>query len=204
MTCAEIEILLCDYVDGTLPEPRKSELESHLGSCEACFELAEDVKGTLGFLERVAVPEPPAELMTRILHQAPAGRQPWWRRMFGSWAESVLTPRYVMGMAMTIISFSLIARPAMIPVRQLKPSDLDPVKVWTSVDDRVHRAWDQTVKYYENLRWVLEIQSRLKDWNEQELEAQKNAPAASNNEQNPSTKDKTDQKAAPDMNRARQ
>ena len=30
MTCAELEILLCDYVDGTLRGAEKSALESHL------------------------------------------------------------------------------------------------------------------------------------------------------------------------------
>jgi len=73
-----------------------------------------------------------------------------------------------MGMAMTVLSFSMLARFAGIEPRQLKPSDLDPVKIWMAVDDRAHRGWDRTVKYYENLKLVIEIQSRLKDWTEQD------------------------------------
>jgi hypothetical protein len=46
--------------------------------------------------------------------------------------------------------------------------DLDPVKIWVSVDDQAHRAWNRAVKYYENLRLVFEIQSRLQEWTEQE------------------------------------
>ena len=64
-------------------------------------------------------------------------------------------------------------RGAGISPRQLKPSDLDPVKVWASIDDRVHRTWDRAVKYYENLRLVYEIQSRLREWNQQEEEERK-------------------------------
>jgi anti-sigma factor RsiW len=85
MTCAELEILLCDYVDGTLRGEEKSAFESHLSGCSACTELAKDVVGATAFLERVAVAEPPAELLTRILHQIPQGRQrssdrpSWWR-----------------------------------------------------------------------------------------------------------------------------
>src|SRR6516225_9736145 len=110
MTCAELEILLADYVDGTLRGEEKSALESHLAACGACAELANDIAGATAFLERVAAAEPPAELLTRILHQIPHGRQPtaerssWWRRVFGGWIESVLQPRYAMGMAMTILS----------------------------------------------------------------------------------------------------
>jgi len=73
-----------------------------------------------------------------------------------------------MGMAMTVLSFSMLARFAGIEPRQLKPSDLDPVKIWMAVDDRAHRAWDKTVKYYENLKLVIQFQARLKEWSEQD------------------------------------
>jgi anti-sigma factor RsiW len=173
MTCAELEILLCDYVDGTLHGEEKSALESHLAGCSACTELAKDVAGATGFLERVATVDPPAELLTRILHEIPHGRQraadrpSWWRRLFGGWVEHVLQPRYAMGMAMTILSFSMLARFTGIEPRQLNPQDLDPVKIWQSVDDRTHRIWDRAVKYYDNLRLVIEVQSQLKEWTDQ-------------------------------------
>ena len=67
-----------------------------------------------------------------------------------------------MGMAMTILSFSMLARFAHIEPRQLRPSDLDPVKVWQGIDDHSHRVYDRAMKYYDNLRLVIEIQSRLK------------------------------------------
>ncbi len=96
--------------------------------------------------------------------------------------QSVLQPRYVMGMAMTILSFSMLARFAHIEPRQLKPSDLDPAKVWQGIDDRAHRAWDRGVKYYDNLRLVMEIQSQLKEWNEQAAGSGGPRPAAPVNE----------------------
>ena len=173
MTCAELEILLADYVDGTIRGEEKSAFESHLAGCSACSELAKDVAGATAFLERVAVVEPPAELLTRILHQIPQGRQrtadrpAWWRKLFGGWIESVLQPRYAMGMAMTILSFSMLARFTGIEPRQLNPQDLDPVKIWQSIDDRSHRIWDRAVKYYDNLRLVIEVQSQLKEWTDQ-------------------------------------
>jgi putative zinc finger protein len=181
MTCAELEILLCDYVDGTLRAAERTALESHLAECSACAELAKDVAGVTAFIETVAPAEPPAELLTRILHELPGGRpavekRSWWRKWFGGWVHGLLQPRYVMGMAMTVLSFSMIAKFAHIEPRQLRPSDLDPVKIWASIDDRTHRMWDRTVKYYDNLRLVIEIQSRLKEWTDQE-QAQNSSPA---------------------------
>ena len=69
MTCAELEILLCDYVDGTLRAEERTALDSHLAGCSACAELAKDVAGVTAFIETVAPAEPPAELLTRILHE---------------------------------------------------------------------------------------------------------------------------------------
>ncbi len=174
MTCAELEILLCDYMDGTLRSVERTALESHMSGCNSCAELAKDAAGAVGFMERAAVAEPPAELLTRILHETPSARQldrdrqPWWRKIFGGWFQAILQPRYAMGMAMTILSFSMLARFAGIEPRQLKPSDLDPARIWATVDDRAHRAWDRAMKYYDNLRLVIEIQSRLKEWTDQE------------------------------------
>jgi hypothetical protein len=179
MTCAELEILLCDYVDGTLRRDDRTALEGHLSGCPACTQLAADIRGVTAFIERVPEAQPPAELMTRILHYAPTGRRAaaeerssaspsWAKRWFGGFAQSVLQPRYVMGMAMTILSFSMLARFAHIETRQLRPADLDPVKVWQGIDDHSHRVWDRTMKYYDNLRLVIEIQSRLKDWTDQD------------------------------------
>ena len=173
MTCAELEILLCDYVDGTLRGEERAALENHLAGCSACTELAKDVMGAVAFMERAAVAEPPAELLTKILHDVPSARQiggerrSWFRKLLGSF-ESVLQPRYAMGMAMTILSFSMIARFAGIEPRQLRPSDLDPAKIWASMDDRAHRTYDRAMKYYDNLRLVIEIQSRLREWSDQE------------------------------------
>ena len=69
MTCAELEILLCDYVDGTLRPEERAALESHLAGCAACARLAADVSGVTAFIETAAIVDPPAELVTRILHR---------------------------------------------------------------------------------------------------------------------------------------
>ena len=174
MNCADIEILLCDYVDGTLRGEQKSAVEQHLATCAACAELARDGSSAIAFMERAADVEPPAELVTRILFELPLVRRAEhsvsssaWRRFRAKWLEPVLQPRFAMGMAMTVLSFAMLGRFAGIQVRQLKPSDLEPIKVWMAVEDRFLRTWERAVKYYDSLRVVYEIQTRLREWGDQ-------------------------------------
>jgi anti-sigma factor RsiW len=172
MTCAEIEILLADYVDGTIRGEEKLALETHLKSCQECAELAADVAGAMSFMERASTVEAPPELVTRILFEVTSGpsaaqvKPSWTRRIFGKWLEPVLQPRYAMGMAMTVLSFAMLGRFTGIH-RQLTAADLDPVKIWMATEDRAHRVWERSVKYYENLRVVFEIQTQLKEWNDE-------------------------------------
>jgi anti-sigma factor RsiW len=177
MNCAEFEILLCDYVDGTLDQARRSELESHQQECASCAELTKDVAGAMAFLERVPDVEPPHELLSKISFQIPQENigKPGAKAWITSWLQPIVQPRFAMGMAMTILSFSMLGRFAPIDVRQVKASDLHPQKVWAAVDDRAHRVWGRAVKYYENLRLVYEVQSRLQEWSEEDDRRQNSA-----------------------------
>ncbi len=182
MNCADAEILLADYVEGTLRGDALSALEGHLAGCAACAELARDSAEAVAFMERAATVEAPPELVTRILFEITAGpshsviKPSWTRRLFGRWLESVLQPRFAMGMALTVLSFAIIGRSA--HVRQLTPADLDPVKVWTAAEDRVARWYSRGVKYYESLKVVYEIQTRLKEWADEQPAPRTAAPQA--------------------------
>ena len=97
MNCAEAEELICDYVDGTLASARKDEVERHLEACPACAEVARDAAAAVAFMERAADVEPPPELITRILFDAPWTRKTpakdptWWGKLFAP----VVQPRFV-------------------------------------------------------------------------------------------------------------
>lgn len=175
MTCADFEILLCDYLDGTLDGPARRELEAHRNACASCAEFANDVAGAIAFIDRAAEVEPPPELLTKITFEIPSGgvRKAGVRSWLTGWMQPILQPKVAMGMAMTILSFSMLGRLAGIEVRQLQPSDLYPANVWAAVDNRVHRSWERAVQYYENLRLVYEVQTRLQDWTKQEDEDRK-------------------------------
>jgi hypothetical protein len=181
MTCAELDILLCDYLDGALDAAGVRGVEEHLAGCRGCAALARDAKLATEFVERVPEVAPPDELVGRILVETGSGRhgQLGRRRGIGAWIENLLAPalqpRMVMGMALTVVSFTMMARCAGVSPRQLRASDMDPVKIWASLDDRAHRAWGRTVKFYEDIKFVYDIQSRLRDWTEQQAEEDRNA-----------------------------
>jgi hypothetical protein len=193
MTCEKFEVLFCDYLDGALDAAGRESIESHLNSCAACTEFAKDVKGSLAFLESVPEVDAPPELITRILFHTPDTRPGkssggfWSMGWLTGWLGPVLQPKLAMGMAMTILSFSLIGRMAGLPQRQLTAEDLNPVRVWTSVELKVGRTWDRAVKYYENLRLVYEIQSRLREWSEQEELARRNESEAATIDASPTS-----------------
>jgi Putative zinc-finger len=179
LTCADLEITLCDYVDGTLRGEQKSAVEKHLAACPACAEFARDCGAALRFIERVEDVRPPQELLTKIVFEGHAIREKEFkqgplRRWLSKWFAPVLQPRFAMGMAMTVLSFAMMGKFAGIEVRQLKPSDLNPVAVYTAVENKVANGWGKAVKYYEGIKFVFEIQSRLDDWRKQAEEDRRN------------------------------
>jgi hypothetical protein len=177
MKCAEFEVLLSDALDGVIQPHDQARLDEHARVCPACAELAADCGAAIAFLARAEEIEPPAALVERLIAQAPVShiRRPHehkskWAAVFGGWFTPLLQPRLAMGMAMTILSFSMVGRVLGLQERQLTMADLEPSRVVATLDMKVHRAWDRAVKYYENVRLVYVIQSQLKEWSAQEEE----------------------------------
>ena len=176
LTCTEFDALLCDYLDGAVDARQKALLESHTAECAECAELARDAGAAIAFIDRTSEVDVPQQLVTKILYQIPTkmsgrlasrtGVRGWFNRLL----EPVLQPRYVMGAMLTILSLAMMTRCAGAPDHPLNASDLDPVRLWTALDDRVHRTWERTVKTYESMRLVYEVQTRLREWKTQQPE----------------------------------
>lgn len=177
INCAEFEVLLADSMDGALSAPgreaERNAFAQHLESCEACAAMAAEVRGALAFMEIAASVEPPPELTGRILRATNSGWElrlraggirGWINRKFAP----VLQPRFVMGAMLTLMSLTMLTRCAGGPKNTMTAADLDPVRLWTSLDTRGHRIWDRTVKGYESMRLVYEIRNQISDWNRQQ------------------------------------
>ena len=164
MNCAEFEIRLAGYLDDDIDSVERRVIEEHAAACAGCRDLLADTRSGLQFLRLADEVFPPADLLTRISYQAPAGRirHPFERQGFlGKLLQPLLQPRLVMGMAMTILSFAMLERCTGVHVQHIQASDLNPVHIWGTLEDKTMRVKDRAVKYYENLRWVYEIEVRL-------------------------------------------
>src|SRR5579875_2600691 len=136
MNCAEFEIVLADYLDGTLAPSEIAALEAHISSCAACAELRNEAASALALLKRAEEISPPPDLITRIAFQAPIGRtrEPFEQpgllsRLTSKWLQPILQPRLAMGMAMTILSFAMLERCTGVRVEHIQPADLNPVRI---------------------------------------------------------------------------
>lgn len=182
LNCAQFEILLADYLDGVLVAGERDGFQRHLESCAACAVLLEDAELALAFIERSAEADPPPALITKILHSTNGGWElklrsggirGWINRTFAP----VLQPRVVMGAMLTMISLTMLTRCSGAP-KTLTAADLDPVRLWTSLDDRTHRIYDRAVKGYESMRLVYEVKLQIDEWQQQQKEEEEAAADA--------------------------
>lgn len=206
-SCSDFEVLLSDYLDGTLSDAVREDMDRHMAACPGCAEMFEDARAAVTFIGTVGAVTPPADLITRIVYQAPRGPMldPLQRRgifgtAIGKWLQPVLQPRFAMGMAMTILSFAMLERCTGVQVQHIRPADLNPVHVWDGFQDRVWRTKDRAVKYYDNLLVVYDIESRLQELREdnppanhsqQTGKAQGNASNPQGSHANPNQGDKS-------------
>lgn len=182
MKCIEVESLLADYLDGILSTAERTELEAHLATCAGCADFLADVNAGFELTKRSEEIQPPADLITRIAYQAPIGRirrpsenQSWLTRAMSRWVQPILQPKFAMGMAMTILSFAMMERCTGVRVQRVEAADLNPIRIATGLQDRVVRTRDRAVKYYENIRFVYDIEVRLRDMEEQQTQARAEA-----------------------------
>ena len=176
LSCEQFEVLLADHIDGTLAEATREEFVRHRETCAACAAYAAEVQSAVSFMEIAADVEPPVDLTGKILHATNAGWEfklrargirGWINRAFAP----VLKPRFVMGAMLTMMSITMLSRCAGDPKKPLTAADLDPVRLWSSLDVRTHRLWDRTVKSYDSMRLVYEIRTQLNEWKQQQAEA---------------------------------
>ena len=187
LSCEQFEILLADYLDGELRSSAREQdriaFDEHRASCAACAALAEDAARAVAFMERAETVEPPQELYTKILHATNAGwelklQAGGWRGKINRFFAPVLQPRFVMGAMMALMSITMLSRCAGAPKTTITAQDLDPVRIWGSMDLKAHRIWDRTLKGYESMRLVLEIRGQIDEWQQRQAQADEAAADA--------------------------
>ncbi len=187
LNCDESEAMLVDFLDGTLPAAEMESFESHRRGCAGCAEMfAQAGKGRewLRFLK--TEPQVPSVLVAKILAQTsgaesiahPAGELapvsaipipiapvlPFWKRGGVAWASrSVAQPRLLMTAAMAFFSITLTLNMAGVRLTAVRLTDLKPSAMSSNLDKQFHMASARVVRYYDNLRFVYEMEARVRE-----------------------------------------
>jgi hypothetical protein len=184
--CTEFETLLSIVLDnqaldgdGQLSPARKESFEAHRRVCGICGPLFADVQAGQRWLRSLEAVEPPVHLVhniltatsgvvsTRTLAATRDGRttplsermRERWDSFFSPVAAFVRQPRFVMSFGMIFFSFSLALSAAGVKAKDMANVSLRPSALRHTYND----AQIKVVKYYDNIRFVYEIESKLRE-----------------------------------------
>src|SRR6516165_4142369 len=208
--CGQWETLLADALDGLLRPEDEATFSSHMAGCQACTALFEEARRGREWLEFLSPePEVPEGLLDKILTQTGPGHTseyklatagnvvpmpiPAWQRpgMMGR-IRRFAEPRLLMTAAMAFFSIALTLNVSGVRLTDLRLSDLRPTAVRSLMERRLTMASTPIIRYYDHLRLVYEVQSRMRELrrNTQNQEPQQTQPATpGESKQNPNRKD---------------
>jgi hypothetical protein len=211
--CGQWETLLADALDGLLRGEDEATFSGHMASCANCATLFEEARKGREWLEFLS-PEPdvPAGLLDKLLAQTGPGQvagfglatttgnvvpiTPAWQRPgFMARLRRFAEPRLLMTAAMAFFSIALTLNLTGVRVSRLHLSDLRPSSVRMYVERQFTMASTPIIRYYDHLRFVYEVQSRMRELrrttqNSETPDNQKKQPAgAGESQQNPNHRD---------------
>jgi len=179
MNCAEFEALLAEALDGALAGGERERFEAHRTACADCGPLYADAAAGLSWMKSLEEVEPPGNLVRNILiatsgqekerETAAAGESAWSRVQ--KWLPAPLfpvyatlrQPRFAMSAAMAFFSVSLMMQVTGMKLSDLRLVDLRPSAIQSSAVHSYNETSARVVKYYENIRLVYEIQTRMQE-----------------------------------------
>lgn len=175
LRCEEWEALLADALDGLLPEGKATAFRAHSADCANCGDLlahAEQGREWLGYLH--TEPDVPPALIGKILDQTVgAGSVPLPVVAAGAgggavamalpWRRNFHETRLLMTVAMAFFSIALTLNLIGVKVSDLRLADLKPATIGSTVSRQFYAARGSVVRYYDNLRFVYQLESRMRE-----------------------------------------
>jgi hypothetical protein len=176
MQCGDFDALLIDALDGTLTGPKLEGFQAHARACAVCGPLLAEADAGRRWLKSMAEIEPPANLVHNILI-ATTGQERTqavrdesgasWSSRIAGWLRPVFAPvlaisrqpRFAMSFGMAFFSLSISLSLAGVKVSDVKQVDLRP----SAIKRTYYETSGRVVKYYENIRFVYEIESRMRE-----------------------------------------
>jgi len=201
MQCVECEALLAEAIDGTLHGSTLAAFEAHQQTCAACRAMVEEATTGMHWLKGLDEVEPPRNLVHNILAQT-IGQLPsehvvakprgdgWMDKVKGRLAPffaPVATPRFAMSFGMAFFSITMLLGIAGFHLSDLKHADLSS----KGVAKAYYATQARVVRYYENIRLVYEIESRVRDLRRVATPEKQEEPPPKNPSKSDSQQDKS-------------
>ena len=177
MQCAEFDALLSDALDQALTGQKLEQFQAHARVCTVCGPLFAEADAGRRWMKSLAEVEPPGQLLHNIL-VATTGRDSSrvqaalpdgsWKDRLTGWLRPVFTPafavvrqpRFAMSFGMAFFSLSISLSLAGVNLGDLRHADLRP----SAIKRGYYETTGRVVKYYENIRFVYQIESRVRDF----------------------------------------
>jgi hypothetical protein len=207
MQCSEFDALLSDALDQILTGPKAQAFQAHAKSCPVCGPLLAEAEVGKRWLEQLVEVDPPQHLIHNILAATTGvdSRLPGTAAAQASWidrmavrASAVLRPivavarqpRFAMSFGMAFFSLSVSLSLAGVKLGDLRHVDLRP----SAIRRTYYETSGKVQKYYENIRFVYEIESRVREFKRATTPAEPAPAKKDNNQRNDNTSGQPDQK----------
>jgi hypothetical protein len=176
----EFEQLLSDALDGTLTGTQLDRFQAHAQTCKVCGPLLAEAEAGRNWLKGLTEVEPPVSLVTNILAsttgvdtqrlrttvRTPQPHISWLERVQASvsgylepiWA-TVRQPRFAMSFGMAFFALSVGLTVAGVKIDDVRQISLKP----SAIRHTYYNTQARVVRYYENVRIVYEVESRVRE-----------------------------------------
>ena len=199
-TCDQIEARISDYLDGAMTVAQEAAFTAHVASCPNCTQLVASIKGLVKTMRNVDQEEVPPQLIYSILDATLGPRlTPW--QVFTKWLRGLATPKFAYGAGSVMATCLIVLGASGTSLRKTKLADLTPSAVYLGVERQAHMTYAKSRKYVMDLRVVYEIQSRLRQ-DENQLQVNPDDSAPKSNEKQPGQKDDQTHTTPKQQNRA--
>jgi hypothetical protein len=181
MQCGDFDARLADVLDGMMSGAELEAFKAHAAACMDCGPLFTQAQAGMQALKSLVEVEPPMNLVHNIIARTSAidpamqpktaapkmgwlsGAREWMSPVLNPVVRVISQPRLAMTAAMAFFSFSLVLNMAGVKMSDFRNLDLRPSAISTTASMQYHQTTAKVVKYYENIRFVYELESRMKE-----------------------------------------